>query len=108
MDTLETLAKAGSGLLMAVLAALAWVVRRQSSAAKAARRTESTNVAAFRWHYRVTGLAALRGWDQDPAWPPTPREMTAEYLAGEAGEDPASPITALAQAAQDLTKGSKG
>lgn len=97
-------AAALSTVATVVLAVVAWVVRRQSREAREARKLRETNLAALRWHYRVSTLAALRGWDLDSQWPSTPREMTAEYLA-DAGEDPAGPIAQLAEAAKELGGG---
>jgi hypothetical protein len=97
-------AAALSTVATVLLAVAAWVVRRQSREAREARKLRETNLAALRWHYRVSTLAALRGWDEDPQWPATPREMTADYLA-DAGEDPAGPIAQLAEAAKELGGG---
>lgn len=98
------LASGLSAVLLVVLSVVAWVVRRQSKEAKEARRLKETNLAALRWYYKVSALAAIRGWDSDAAWPAIPREMTAEYLLDQAQDDPAGPIAELAQAAQEIRK----
>jgi hypothetical protein len=95
----------GSALLFVLLAVAAWLARQQGREAKERRQIRDTNLAAMRWYYRVSTLAALRGWDTDPAWPVTPKELTAEYLAGATDQDPAGAIAQLAQAAQELGKG---
>jgi hypothetical protein len=105
IGTLGTIVSVLSGVVSVVLVGVTWYVRRQGKEAKESRQLKDTNIAALRWHYRVSTLAAVRGWDADPAWPETPRELTLEYLLGQAEQDPASNLVQLAEAAKDLRKG---
>lgn len=105
IGALGTVVSALSGVVAVMLVVVTWYVRRQSKEAREARQLKETNLSALRWHYRVSTLAALRGWDTDPAWPATPRELTVEYLLGQAEQDPASNLVQLAEAAQELRKG---
>lgn len=106
VGTLGAVVSGLAGVLSVVLVVVTWYVRRQGKEAKEARQLKETNIAALRWHYRVSTLAAARGWDADPMWPATPRELTVEYLLGQAEQDPASNLVQLAEAAQEFRKGS--
>lgn len=99
---LGTLVSAVAGVLAVLLTVVTWWVRRQSAEARDARKLRDTNLAALRWYYRVSAVAAIKGWDTDPAWPKVPKEMTAEYLAEQTQEDPAGPLAQLAEAAKEL------
>jgi len=76
-----TLVSIISTLLFIVLSVAAFLVRRAGKESKETRELREQNVAFWRYKYRVDTLAARRGWDTDSEWPPTPRELTAEYLA---------------------------
>lgn len=105
IGTLGTAVSVGASLLSVALVVITWAVRRQGREAKEARLLRDTNLAALRWHYKISTLAALRGWDTDPQWPDTPRELTAEFLTGAAEQDPAGGIVQLAEAVEKLREG---
>jgi hypothetical protein len=104
VGSLGTYVSAGSILLVMLISALGYIWRRQGKEARHARRTRETNIASLTWHYQVQALAAIRGWNSDPAWPKTPYEMTAEYIAGIAKEDSDERAAELAGIAEALGK----
>jgi hypothetical protein len=101
---LGTLVSSLSAVLSVILIGITWWVRRQSREAKDARELKATNIAALRWYYQVSVLAATRGWDTDPAWPAIPKEMTPEFLTGRAEQSESSTLTQLAEMAESLRK----
>jgi hypothetical protein len=103
VDSLKALVSLGSGLLLVVLTAVGWVVRRQGKEAREARKTAATAAAGLRLWRQMETLGAVKGWDQDPLWPKTPQEMTLEYLFDQAKE-PGGYIAQLAKQAQEITK----
>lgn len=103
----QALASLGSGLLVLVLTSLGWLFRRQSREAREARKVEGTATAGLRLWRQVQQLAAIRGWDQDPHWPSTPKEMTLEYLFDQA-EEPGGHMEKLAETVQKITEPTKG
>lgn len=103
-----TVVSSVTAVLAVVLMAASWVVKRQGREARDARLLRQTNLAALRWYYRVSAVAAVNGWDTHPAWPDTPKELTAEFLAGQAQQqqaDPGSALALLADAAESMRKG---
>jgi hypothetical protein len=97
------------GLALAVASFVIGVIglraKRKDREVNELREAQDTNVALFRWRYRVSTLAAHRGWDMDPDWPPLPLEATAEYLRGKAKASDNRELEGLLDLVTKLTKG---
>jgi hypothetical protein len=91
-----------AGFIIGVIALRA---KRKDREVTELREAQDTNVALFRWRYRVSTLAAQRGWDMDPDWPPLPLEATAEYLRGKAKASDNRELEGLLDLVTKLTKG---
>jgi len=104
MGSLGTLVSAGSVLLVMLIPALGYLIRMKSREGRQSRQLKETNIASLTWHYQMQALGAIRGWNQDPAWPKTPYEMTAEYIAGIVKEEAEEKLIELAKIAETVGK----
>jgi hypothetical protein len=95
------------GIASFVIGVIALRAKRKDRQVVELREAQDTSVALFRWKYRVTTLAAQRGWDTDPDWPPLPLEATAEYLRGRIKASDNQEIKELLDLVTKLTKGDK-
>jgi len=80
--------------------------KRKDKEAVDAREAAELGIVMLRWSTRVRRLAAVNGWDQDPAWPELPEQATPEYLRGKASASSDNEdLSRLVEIAQKLTWG---
>jgi hypothetical protein len=104
LTDLPTLIATMSGGITVILSVVMYLVGRTSRQNRHLRDVRETSIVQARRLYAIEHLAARRGWDQDPDWPQTPRELTPEYLAGRAEASHSSELQTLIH---HLTGGAK-
>ncbi|HEY2101483.1 MAG TPA: hypothetical protein VGH72_33805 [Pseudonocardia sp.] len=84
LTALSTLIPILTGVLFLLVTLMTFRTRRLGREARELRELRVTNVAYARRMYAVDLLAAREGWDTHPGWPPIPKELSVDYLAGKA------------------------
>lgn len=108
MSLLTVLGGVGALLFSLVtfaVALLTFRAQRKGKEAVDAREAAELGIVMLRWSTQVRRLAALSGWDQDPAWPPLPEEATPGYLRGRAEANDNHELKQFVEIAQKLAKG---
>jgi hypothetical protein len=88
-----------------VVGALALRSRRKDKEAIDAREASELGIVMLQWSHKVRRLAAVHGWDQDPAWPPLPTQATVDYLRGQVSTSDNRELEHLLEIAQKLKQG---
>lgn len=88
-----------------VVASLTLRASRKTKEALDAREAAELGIVMLQWSTRVRRLAAVHGWDQDPAWPSLPLEATPEYLRGKAAASNNEELSKFVETIQKITKG---
>lgn len=94
-------------LLTAVVSLIGLRAKRKDRQVNELVEVRDEHIISEQWRYRVLLLAASKGWDQDPDWPSTPVQLTAEFRRARAKMTDNHEILDLLDRLGKLAKGGK-